>query len=173
METLHIPATIVDTIRAAVLVQNGHAHCGGEDLGTINDVLDRTTSEINAATRIALLGGDWYCLRVRDEAVYNYMHSSDKRAKNWVARVRSNRMAPGGLDRDFLRRGSSACVSAEEIVVGDVLEFAGDEYSSRGTKYAKREYVKVMARGDGFIAVEDCTPGGKLKPSRKIEMVVA
>ncbi len=168
---IKISQSTVDFLRAALaLDERGHVLCGGEDCGHVAAVVMRCTDdELSVAVRVALLGGDWIPRKIEDGAIWNFNASSGKRAKNWVAVVRSDRMAPGGLDRRFLRRGSGEWVAAD-VRVGDVIEFAGDNYTSRGQKLASREYEKVMAILPGVLVTEDCTPGGKLKPCREVEV---
>lgn len=86
-----------------------------------------------------------YAYPFEDGCAKNIAYESHKRGKNWVATVRPNRAAPGGLDRVFWAHGSGAWYKAPPTFYrGDVVEMGGDYYSARGNVSRDRRYVLVV-----------------------------
>ncbi len=88
----------------------------------------------------------------KDSAIENVVHDNHKRAKNWVAKVTPNRMAPGGYDRDFLRK-NNRYVDASSVKAGDNLEFGGDYYSGGGNKRPNRRYYTSKGVKAGYMGL--------------------
>ena len=80
---------------------------------------------------------------------------SHKRSKNWVANVDHDPKSPGGLSRDFWKRGSGSYVIVpEDLKEGDIIEFAAEYFSGGGRSNKNRKYMEVSAmsiEGDNAI----------------------
>ena len=95
-------------------------------------------------------------LNTKDGVVENFNSEPSKRGKSWVATVKQDRSAPGGLDRMFWERSPGNFRKVPDgLQVGDVLEFAGDYYTSSGNKHADRRYCRVVEAFDKGIEVTD------------------
>jgi len=90
-------------------------------------------------------------------------YESHQRGKNWVATVVFAPMQPGGLDRDFWKRGSGSYVQPpSELAPGNFIEVASDYYSGSGRKNASRHYFRVLAvAADRIIVRESGSPPEK------------
>ena len=92
------------------------------------------------------------------------------RGKNWVATVEPNRTCPGGLARTFWRPGMRQWYRApKDLRPGDIVEFAADRFSARGSHYYARIYVMVFSidvddEGDGFFLAQKL---GSSLPSKR------
>jgi len=86
-----------------------------------------------------------YHYPIEDGCVENLDYETHARGKNWIAFVRPNRAAPGGLDRAFWKHRSKRWHAAPRALrAGDVIEMAGDYYTGRGSKRADRRYLLVV-----------------------------
>lgn len=93
-----------------------------------------------------------YAYPVEDECLKNLDYESHRRGKNWIAYVRPNRAAPGGLDREFWKHGSGAWfLMPRKAKPGDIIEMGGDYYTARGNARRDRRYVMVVRVDDGVI----------------------
>lgn len=96
------------------------------------------------------------------DGVIDHLHyDAHKRSKSWVARVRRDRSAPGGLQRHFLERAASGKgrVQLGPITAGDWLEFAADYYTTSGRKQQNRHYYRVStftAENGHRLVLEPC-----------------
>lgn len=73
-----------------------------------------------------------------------------KRSRNWVAVVTQDRKSPGGLARKWCHKKRNGFVwCAENVEVGDVLEFGSDYYTFSGKKRPKRHYARVVEKKEG------------------------
>ena len=81
-----------------------------------------------------------------------------KRGRNWMARVKKNPQAPGGLAREFAQRAHGGYYYIWPVgwKIGDVVEFGADYYSTRGVKHPKRWYgIIVEVHEDKIVLVGD------------------
>lgn len=93
-------------------------------------------------------------LTVADGCIRQPNFNSHRRAKNWVATVKRNLKAAGGLDRIFWgHRGEWAFVP-EDIVPGTIIECGGDYYTGSGHKCPDRIYFRIMSISKDGIEVE-------------------
>jgi len=91
-------------------------------------------------------------LPIETQCIENFNYETHKRGRSWIATVKKDRRAPGGLSREFWSRGSGKWAEMPlELGAGDVLEFAGDYYSGSCRKNASRKYVKVIVVTDDYI----------------------
>jgi hypothetical protein len=74
------------------------------------------------------------------------IYEPHKRGKNWLAVIELDPDSPGGLMREFMKRGRGEdyYYSVKELEVGDVVEFGADYYSSGGHKSPRRVYAVVL-----------------------------
>jgi len=95
---------------------------------------------------------DQYAYAIEDGCVENLDYEAHARGKNWIAFVKPNRAAPGGLDREFWKHGSGRWYAFPRAIrPGDVIEMAGDYYTSRGGKRADRRYLLVVRVEPGYF----------------------
>jgi len=94
-------------------------------------------------------------IETTDGVIENLSYESHRRGKNWIATVKADRSAPGGLARDFWPRvrGGRYGAVPPTLSVGDVIEHGGDYYSGSGRKCPDRRYTRVCVIGDGYLIV--------------------
>jgi hypothetical protein len=84
------------------------------------------------------------------------LYESHKRGKNWAAVVTKDPKAPGGLNRNFLKRAyGKYYYFVDSLKVGDVVEFGADYYTSSGRKDANRKYAVVIAVTTDVVELEE------------------
>ena len=93
---------------------------------------------------------------IEDGTIENFNRETHKRGKSWVAIVIKDKSQPGGLRRDFLQRAPGGRVFAAGIVGGTWLEFAGDYYTTSGSKRSDRKYYRVLSRDAAEIRAVAC-----------------
>lgn len=76
-----------------------------------------------------------------------------KRSKSWAATVEADPNSPGGLSREWWEDagGDWHYQLPLNLEVGDVVEFAGDYYTTSGNKRPKRVYAVVEEIGDDYL----------------------
>lgn len=85
------------------------------------------------------------------------VYETHQRGKNWMAIIEADPAAPGGLAREFVKRGRGRylyIVGPE--VVGKAVEIAADYTSSGGKRHPKRWYGVVRSVTDSEITIEEC-----------------
>jgi hypothetical protein len=88
------------------------------------------------------------------------IYETHKRGKNWMAIIAASPIAPGGLDRTFLRRGNGDYYYiVSDLQPNTPVEFGADYYSARGKKSTKRWYGVVKTISPGSITIEECSSG--------------
>jgi len=93
-----------------------------------------------------------WVVNIEDGCIPHACYESHRRGKNWVATVNKNLKAPGGLERQFWRKGTGIYyVIPTELSVGDYIEFGGDYYSTSGRPARNREYYLIRAIGGGCL----------------------
>jgi hypothetical protein len=95
-------------------------------------------------------------VKIEDGTIPNHKYHDHKRARNWVAVVQRDMSKPGGLDRQFLQRAPGHRVFVEGVEVGEVLEFAGDYYSAKGSQKPDREYFLVRELTPEGMSLQPC-----------------
>jgi hypothetical protein len=84
------------------------------------------------------------------------VYETHQRGKNWMAIIEADPAAPGGLAREFVKRGRGRylyIVGPE--VVGKAVEIAADYTSSGGKRHPKRWYGVIRSVTDSEIAIEE------------------
>ena len=107
---------------------------------------------------------DVYAYAIEDGCVENLDYETHKRGKNWIATVKPDRGAPGGLDRFFWVHGSGRWYKAPSLAAGDVIEMGGDYYTGRGIKKTDRRYILVVRVEAGYFIgkfISDKAPSRK------------
>jgi hypothetical protein len=87
-------------------------------------------------------------LVIEDGTISNISHTFGAfgRVKNWIAVVEKDYSAPGGLRREFFKRGPlDRFFVPAEMNPGQWLEFGGDRVSGSGKRKHKRAYREVVA----------------------------
>ncbi len=75
------------------------------------------------------------------------IYTTHRRGKNWMAKISKDPESPGGLARQFAKKGHGEYYySVKDINVGDVLEFGADYYTGSGNKDPRRKYAVVLKR---------------------------
>lgn len=97
-------------------------------------------------------------LRVVNRGLLDVLvHNADPRARNWVAVVQVDPLAPSGLRRRWFERGR-ARGPARYIVPGldrgSILEFAADHVAWSGARVPDRVYAVVLSVSEETIAVQ-------------------
>jgi hypothetical protein len=95
--------------------------------------------------------GQWQA-PIEDGCIRHSCYEAHRRGKNWLATVTKNLKAPGGLERQFWRKGSGRHYMVPDgLTVGNYIEFGGDYYTSSGRPDRKREYYQVKEIGTQAI----------------------
>lgn len=99
-------------------------------------------------------------LRVLERGLVDILvESKGKRSRDWLATVKADPNAPGGLTRKFWDRARGELVHyvvPETLAVFDVLEFAADAVSWSGTRTPDRIYAVVGRQDEKQIIVAVC-----------------
>lgn len=97
-----------------------------------------------------------YIGKVEDGAMVEApVYESHARGKNWMATIEADPAAPGGLAREFVKKGRGRyfyIVGPE--VVGKAVEIAADYTSSGGKRHPKRWYGVVRNVTDSEIVID-------------------
>lgn len=86
-----------------------------------------------------------------------------RRGTNYIATVKFNPSAPGGLDRNFWEKGSGSYRAIpDELEIGDFIEVAHDYTSSGGTRNRRRDFYRIVSVSESeLILAEDEAPKSK------------
>lgn len=101
-------------------------------------------------------------LKIIDGTICHQCYVEHRRGRNWVARVWRDKTAPGGLAREFMKKGSGKhYILLPDLSPGQYIEFGGDYYTASGRPDRNREYYKVLeikwsAPRQGVLKVEWC-----------------
>ena len=79
-----------------------------------------------------------------------------KRGKNWLASIKPNPKAPGGLERVFWERGRGPYfyIIPENLKLPVAVEFGADYYTGSGRKIPERLYGVIVKIEDDKIILE-------------------
>lgn len=79
-------------------------------------------------------------------------YESNRRGKNWMAKVGINPGAPNGMNRVFCKRAyGDFYYFVDDLNVNDIVEFGADYYYGRGNRYSHREYGVITSLSDTEI----------------------
>jgi hypothetical protein len=79
-------------------------------------------------------------------------YESNKRGKNWMAKISINPGAPNGMNRVFCKRAyGDFYYFVNELNVNDIIEFGADYYYGRGNRSSHREYGVIIALSETEI----------------------
>lgn len=85
------------------------------------------------------------------------VYEDHTRGKNWLAIITIDPAAPGGLRREFARRGRGPFYYlVGDIAEGDAVEFGADYYSGSGRRSANRWYGVVRSVTSERVTIEPC-----------------
>ncbi len=96
-------------------------------------------------------------LEIDQGTIQNIAHTFGQfgRVKNWVAIVTKDYTAPGGLHRDFFKRGPQDRVFLPaDLASGQWLEFGGDKVTSGGKRKNKRQYREVVSLSETVLELK-------------------
>jgi hypothetical protein len=84
-------------------------------------------------------------------------YTDHPRAKNWLARIKEDPRAPGGLARNFIPHGRGRFYYLTEgLVPGQAVEFGADYYTYRGNRDPHRWYGVVVQVDSAHLVLRKC-----------------